>query len=78
MTLKETGKSAEFLGVVQRCEGEVFFDTPSGDHLNLKSELSQLVFTVIINKLEGLDYSITFGEEDRIMLSGYLEERNGA
>ena len=74
MRLREKRASSEFLKAVQKCVGDVFFDTNSGDHLNLKSELSQLVFTVIINKLDGLEYSISFDEADRELIAKYLEE----
>lgn len=33
----------EFLKVLDECEGNVFLVTREGDHLNLKSKLSQLV-----------------------------------
>ncbi|MBQ4427065.1 MAG: hypothetical protein IJP67_00690 [Oscillospiraceae bacterium] len=72
MKLKETQLSAEFLSAVQKCAGEVYFDTSAGDHLNLKSELSELVFTVIINKLDALDYHITFEARDSDIIGKYL------
>lgn len=74
MRLISREKSADFFRTVQRCRGEVWFDTDAGDHLNLKSELSQLVFAVIINKLDKLDYRITFSEEDAELLRPYLRE----
>ncbi|MDF1496083.1 hypothetical protein [Caproiciproducens sp. CPB-2] len=35
-----------FLKVLDQCEGNVFLVTREGDHLNLKSKLSQLVLSV--------------------------------
>lgn len=75
MILKDKSRSAEFFHTVQKCCGEVFFDTDAGDHLNLKSELSQLVFTVIINKLDELNYSITYEKQDEELLTPYLREK---
>lgn len=34
----------EFLKVVATCEGDVVFETPEGDMMNLKSELCRYVF----------------------------------
>lgn len=37
----------DFMHAVSQCVGDVFFITPEGDMLNLKSELSKYVFAVI-------------------------------
>ena len=72
MKLKDKALSAEFLSAVQKCAGEVYFDTSAGDHLNLKSELIELVFAVIVNKLDTLDYGITFDARDSDIIGKYL------
>ena len=39
----------DFLSKVKNCQSDIFFSTPEGDMLNLKSELARYVF-VSINK----------------------------
>lgn len=36
-----------FFKVIAQCNGDVFFHSEEGDHLNLKSTLSQYIFAVI-------------------------------
>ena len=38
---------ADFSLAVNRCEGEVTYETPGGDVLNLKSELSKYIFLAL-------------------------------
>ena len=60
MKLKTNVNVPDFLQAVQSCAGEVFFITSEGDHLNLKSALSQFIFTAVIaGKLQKLDGCIT-------------------
>ena len=44
MKLKPNIDPAALLRTVKKCGGEVWYDTEEGDHLNLKSALSQLLF----------------------------------
>ena len=37
-----------FLKAIQKCSGDVFFETAEGDRLDLKSILSQFVFTAAV------------------------------
>lgn len=62
-----------FLQTVQTCSGEVHFLTAKGDHLNLKSTLSQFVFTAVIaGKLQDMDCWITVSDpQDEILLRNY-------
>lgn len=46
MKLAKNADLAAFLRTVNGCSGEVFFSTDQGDHLNLKSMLSQYLFSV--------------------------------
>lgn len=46
MKLTKNADLAAFLRAVNGCTGDVFFSTEQGDHLNLKSMLSQYVFSV--------------------------------
>ncbi len=38
---------AEFLHTVDLCKGAVLFETPEGDRLNLKSQLSKYLFLTV-------------------------------
>ena len=75
MRLKKEVNLAELMGAVRQCGKDVWFDTPEGDHLNLKSALSQFVFVVAVG---GKGYALT-GEilcspEDRERLLPFTEE----
>ncbi|HUM84207.1 MAG TPA: hypothetical protein PLN48_10600 [Lachnospiraceae bacterium] len=47
MRINPKKNGIEFLKAVGECSGSVYFDTPDGNHLNLKSILSQYVFSAI-------------------------------
>lgn len=57
MKLKPTADIPAFLRAVQRCKARVCFTTEDRDELNLKSTLSQFVFTAVcsgsLGELEG-------------------------
>lgn len=56
MKLKPDINISAFLQTIQACSGDVYFVTPEGDTLNLKSALSRLVFTAVIaGKLQEID-----------------------
>ena len=48
MRLKENIDIIAFLKSVRRCREDVYYDSPEGDHLDLKSALSQYVLTANI------------------------------
>ena len=47
MKLKQLNHYLDFMDAVKRCEDEVYFNSDQGDHLNLKSTLSQFLFAAI-------------------------------
>lgn len=47
MHLKEEIDIMDFLAAVKKCEGEVLFQTEDGDSLNLKSLLSEYLFSMV-------------------------------
>ena len=47
MRLREDVDIMEFLDTVKKCRGEVLFETEDGDSLNLKSFLSEYLFTMV-------------------------------
>mgnify|MGYP000395895134 len=52
MKLKGNINMMDFLKELKKCTGEVFFETPDGDCLALKSALSQYIFCTIANEPE--------------------------
>ena len=48
MKLNPSTNIPRFLQAVYNCQGDVYFTTPDGDTLNLKSALSQFVFAAVI------------------------------
>lgn len=75
MKLKNNVNIPSFLEAVQKCDYEVLFVTGEGDQLNLKSTLSQFVFTAVIaGTLNKLDGEITFSTSDSTYLADYLVE----
>lgn len=73
MRLNQNVNIPAFLLAVQACKGEVCFVTQEGDILNLKSVLSQFVFTAVIaGKLQSFDGFITVQDpQDEIRLRDY-------
>lgn len=47
MHLKEEIDIMDFLAAVKKCRGEVFFETEDRDSLNLKSLLSEYLFSMV-------------------------------
>lgn len=75
MKLKNNVNIPSLLEAVQKCDHEVLFVTSEGDQLNLKSTLSQFVFTAVIaGTLNKLDGEITFSPSDSAYLADYLVE----
>lgn len=73
MKLKPNVNVPDFLQAVQTCVSEVFFITPEGDRLNLKSVLSQFIFAAVIaGRLQTLDGCITAqNPQDESLLRQY-------
>lgn len=73
MKLNPNVNVPSFLKAVQACDGEVYFVTPEGDRLSLKSTLTQFVFTTVIsNKLQNMNGSILLqNPEDAVWLQDY-------
>lgn len=75
MKLKESTDLIGFLKTIKKCHQDVFFCTKEGDRLNLKSTLSQYLFSVMSENKELLqDGEIECGElSDYQMLEVYLQ-----
>lgn len=73
MKLKPNVNIPAFIETVRACSGQVCFETPEGDNLNLKSALSQLVFTTVIaRKPQSLNGWITVqNPQDEALLYDY-------
>ena len=76
MNLKSNIDIAKFLLEIQKCQGEVYYETSDGDRLNLSSTLSQYIFCTVAS--HSYDWSQGMicckSEEDIPKLSPYLEE----
>lgn len=76
MKLSQKINHTEFINNVKKCEGDVHFISSQGDHLNLKSTLSQFLFGVAANTpdllLMGEIYCDV--ENDYELLKKYCEE----
>lgn len=76
MRLKTNINLQEFFKALNYCSGEVYYDTKEGDHLNLKSQFSQLVLSVLYNQ----EYSHLSGiitlqiDSDYSVLSKFIYE----
>ena len=75
MKLKKNVDILSFMDAVQKCRHDVYFDTAEGDHLDLKSTLSQFVFaSAVAVKLPHLEAEIRCRKEDLPILRPFLEE----
>ena len=74
MHIKNNINIVNFLKQVQKCKADVLFVTPEGDHIALKSTLSQYIFCTIASNAELLRSGIIcFKEkEDKKLLEDYL------
>lgn len=52
MKLKENVDLIGFIKAIKKCDQDVFFYTKEGDRLNLKSTLSQYLFSLLIGNKE--------------------------
>lgn len=73
MKLKETVDISSFLSATEKCAGDVFFHTPEGDILNVKSLLSRYVVVSVCKPGELQQAKIVCtNEDDYSVLSDYL------
>lgn len=74
MRLRENIEISVFLAATEKCSGDVFFHTPEGDILNVKSLLSRYVVVSVCEpgKLQKARIVCT-DEEDYSVLSEYLQ-----
>lgn len=74
MHIKTNTNIVNFLEQVQTCNAEVFFETPEGDCIALKSTLSQYIFCTIASNPELLQSgTIRFEKEaDQKLLIDFL------
>ena len=73
MNLKPDINLSESYRAVHSCRGEVLFETPEGDRLNLKSALSQYVFTAAVaGQLRALNGQLSYDQEDEPCLIPFL------
>lgn len=54
MKLKRLEDYLEFMEAVQGCEGDVYFNSAEGDHLNLRSTFCQYLFAAVCGDREFL------------------------
>lgn len=76
MKLKKNVSTTDFINCVDRCAGEVLFETLEGDRLNLKSQLSKYLFLVAVNSSNAIrlgDGAILCDPEDFEILKEYLD-----
>lgn len=76
MKLKDQINIPAFLQAIQECEADVLFVTLEGDRLNLKSTLSQFVFTAVIaGSLKQLEGNIELQQStDAVFLREFVTE----
>ncbi len=74
MRIKNNVDILSFLKQIQKCSSEVYFETPEGDCIALKSTLSQYIFCTIAQNPQLLQSgTIRFEQEnDRRLLDSFL------
>lgn len=74
MRLKRNVDLIGFIKTIKKCRQDVFFCTAEGDRLNLRSTLSQYLFSVLIGNKELLQNGKIECKEvsDYQILEGYL------
>lgn len=74
MKLNPNCNFASFLETVRQCSGDVYFTTPEGDILNLKSELCRYIFAVVVSTPRLLETGelICNNETDVVCLRPFL------
>ena len=76
MRIKTNIDVVYFLRQIQKCCGEVLFETPEGDRLALKSTLSQYIFCALASNAELIQSgTIRFEQdEDKMLLEDFLDD----
>ena len=75
MKLKKDLNIQAFMEAVHTCRYDIYLNTPEGDHLNLRSALSQFVFaSAVAPMLAGLDPEIVCHDKDLPILLPFLED----
>jgi len=76
MRLNMNIEAVDFITAVRNCRNDVFFQTPEGDSLNLKSLLSQYIFACILENPEFIESGkiVCTSDEDIQTLQAYLAE----
>ena len=76
MHLKEGINLNDFLNEIEECKEDVYFKSPEGDNLNLKSQLSRYVLAIAVNNKEFLlSGTITCSNNDDYkLLEKYITE----
>lgn len=75
MNLKPDISLHDFFQAIHACRGEVLFETPEGDRLNLKSALSQFVFTAAVaGQLRALNGRLSYDQADEMLLAPFLAQ----
>lgn len=75
MKLKPKIDLVDFLNSVQDCKNDVYFNSADGDQLNLKSLLSQYIFTSVKDNHQLIKTGeiVCKNEQDCELLCKYLE-----
>lgn len=72
-TLKPKIPIKDFSLAVNRCKGEVTYETPDGDVLNLKSELSKYIFLALsMDTSHAEPGKISCSPQDATLLTEYI------
>jgi hypothetical protein len=76
MKLKHLENYLEFMEAVQGCEGEVYFNSAEGDHLNLRSTFCQYLFAAACGDRDFLTQGeiLCARESDYEKLAAFLTE----
>ena len=64
MKLKRLNTYLDFMTAVQECEGEAYFNSAEGDHLNLKSTFCKYLFASVCGDKEFLTQGEIVCSED--------------
>lgn len=66
----------DFLNQVQKCNSEVLYETPEGDHISLRSTLSQCLFcSIATDPLQLKKGCLRIQkEEDKLILKEFLRD----
>lgn len=69
MKIKQNADLVEIMKAARTCRQDVFFVTPDGDRFNLRSALSQFLFSTLQSKREIIDRGWLECQDDRDMVA---------